>query len=159
VKLWRIASAGPHWTPDDLSGAGAASSPGRWNNAGEFVLYTAHSLALAILETAAHVDDSMLPLNRYVVEINVPDAIWREREVRSVQQLPVSWDAIPHGMASIQAGSSWYQRMKSLLLEVPSVIVPEESVLLIHARHPQIAKLSARALRRFDYNGLFRAQI
>jgi len=62
VILWRIATETRSYRADDLSGAGAAISPGRWNDTGEPVLYTAPSIALAVLETAAHLDDAGLPL-------------------------------------------------------------------------------------------------
>ena len=73
--LWRIAAETRKYGADDLSGAGAAKSPGRWNDDGQPALYTAPTIAIAVLETAAHVDDSGLPLNRYLVQIDVPDAV------------------------------------------------------------------------------------
>ena len=52
MKLWRIAAETRQYAADDLSGAGAARHPGRWNDVGEPVLYTAPSISLAVLETA-----------------------------------------------------------------------------------------------------------
>ena len=45
----------------------------------------------------------------------------------------------------------------SLLLVVPSVIVPEEPVVIINTSHPDVAGLKARIVRRSEYNRLFRA--
>ncbi len=156
MKLRRIGSTGPTWLPEDLTGAGAALSPGRWNRVGEHLLYAAPTLAMAVLETAAHVDGSGLPLNRYVIEIEIPDDVWTARLSLTAGALPVGWDAIPHGLASIQTGSAWYAAGAHALLELPSAIAPEESVVLINARHPDAQRLSARATRRFHYNLLFR---
>lgn len=156
MKLVRIGSTGPTWAPDDLSGAGAAASPGRWNQIGERVIYAAPTLAMAVLETAAHVDDSGLPLNRYVIEIDVPAPVWAARQRIHAGGLPVGWDAIPHGIVSITAGSAWYAAGKTAILELPSVIVPEETIVLINAQHADAKDLRARATRRFDYNLLFR---
>lgn len=158
MRLARIASSGPGWTPADLSGAGAAASPGRWNRPGERVVYAAPTLAMAVLETAAHIDDGGLPLNKYVVAIDVPDAMWAARTVLAADALPGGWDAIPHGLASIAAGSAWYASGETALLELPSVIVPEETVVLINAEHPDAAALRATVTRRLQYNLLFRGR-
>ena len=80
MKLWRIAAETRTYPATDLSGGGAAKSPGRWNEAGQHVLYTAPTIAIAVLETAAHIDDGGLPLNRYLIEIEVPEAVWKARK-------------------------------------------------------------------------------
>lgn len=157
MKLARIGSTGPGWNPDDLSGAGAAASPGRWNRQGEAVVYAAPALAMAVLESVAHIDDGGLPLNKYVIDIEVPDDLWGAREILTIDNLDGGWDAIPHGIVSVDAGSSWYQAGATALLELPSVIVPEETIVLINGQHPDVARISARATRRYHYNLLFRS--
>jgi RES domain-containing protein len=156
VILWRIATETRQHRADDLSGAGAANHPGRLNDEHEAVVYAAPTIAMAVLETAAQIDDAGLPLNRYLVRIEVPDSVWMAREVLDVSQLPVTWAAIPAGRASVQAGSDWLRGGTAAILEVPSVIVPEESATLINPRHPDAKKLSARSIRVFEYNRLFR---
>jgi RES domain-containing protein len=68
-------------------------------------------------------------LDRYLVAIEIPPAVWRARLVLSVAELPVQWDAIPAGMASASVGSRWIADQTSAILLVPSVIVPEEFTL------------------------------
>jgi RES domain-containing protein len=154
VRLARIGSTGPSWRPEDMSGTGASLQPGRWNRLGERVVYAAPSLALAVLETAAHIDDTGLPQTKYVVEIDVPDPVWDAR--LTVAAPPVGWDAIPHGVVSLDVGSAWHAAGRHAVLEVPSVIVPEEFVVLINATHPDSALIAAKAVRKFQYNALFR---
>ena len=154
--LWRIAAETRRYAADDLSGAGAAKSPGRWNDDGQSVLYAAPTIAIAVLETAAHVDDAGLPLNRYLVKIEVPAALWATRAVMEVSKLPIGWDAIPAGRVSVQAVADWLRAESSLILLVPSVIVPEEQAALINPLHPDAKKLSATIVRKFEYNRLFR---
>jgi RES domain-containing protein len=108
------------------------------------------------LETAAHVDDSGLPLNKYLVEIQVPDSVWALREELVLKALPPTWGSIPAGAASVEIGSRWLSSLRSPLLIVPSVIVPEESASLINPRHPEATGITAKAVRRFEYNRLFR---
>jgi RES domain-containing protein len=154
--LWRIAAETRRYAADDLSGAGAAKSPGRWNDDGQSVLYAAPTIAIAVLETAAHVDDAGLPLNRYLVKIEVPAALWAAKAVMEVSKLPIGWDAIPAGRVSVQAGADWLRAEGSLILLVPSVIVPEEQAALINPLHPDAKRLSATIVRKFEYNRLFR---
>lgn len=155
--LWRIAADTRSHAANDLSGAGAAKSPGRWNDVGQRVLYTAPTIAIAVLETAAHIDDGGLPLNRFLVEITVPDKTWSGRETLDIGKLDMTWSAIPAGSGSVKPGSDWIKGGTAALLVVPSVIVPEESAVIINTGHPDAAGLKARIVRQFEYNRLFRA--
>jgi RES domain-containing protein len=155
--LWRIAAETRQYGADDLSGGGAAKSPGRWNEAGQAVLYTAPSIAMAVLETAAHVDDGGLPLNRYLVRLEIPPRTWRQRQQLAVAALPPAWNAIPVGAASVQVGSAWLKSGASAILLVPSVIVPEEQAALVNPGHPDAGKIKASVVRPFEYGKLFRS--
>lgn len=155
--LWRIAAETRRYSADDLSGAGAARSPGRWNEEGQSALYTAPTIAMAVLETAAHIDDCGLPLNRYLVRIEIPELVWAARQVMDIARLPASWAAIPAGRVSVKAGADWLRGMSSAILVVPSVIVPEEPVTLINPLHPDAEGMTATIVRLFDYDRLFRA--
>lgn len=154
--VWRIAADTRKYGADDLSGAGAAASPGRWNDYGQLALYTAPTIAIAVLETAAHVDDAGLPLNKYLVRLDVPDAVWAAREVLDVATLPVTWSAVPAGRASVKIGADWLRSGAAPILVVPSVIVPEEAATLINPAHPLAAGIRATIVRLFEYNRLFR---
>lgn len=155
--LWRIAAQTRDHPADDLSGGGAAKAPGRWNEAGQPVLYTAPTIAIAALETAAHIDTGGLPLNRFLLRIDVPEKVWNAREVLDVAGLPPTWAAIPAGKTSVAIGGEWLRSLRSLVLVVPSVIVPEESATLINLAHRDAGKLVATVVRGFEYDVLFRA--
>ena len=154
--LWRIAAETRKYSADDLSGGGAAAHPGRWNDDGQAVIYAALSIALAVLETAAHIDSGGLPLNRFLVRIDVPGDVWNARHELDVATLPQSWAAIPAGKTSVAAGSAWITSLRSAILLVPSVIVPEEQAALINPAHPDAKKLRAKVARQFEYDKLFR---
>jgi RES domain-containing protein len=156
VILWRIAADTRSYGANDLRGAGAAKSPGRWNDTGQQVLYTAPTIAIAVLETAAHIDDGGLPLNRFLVEITVPDKTWSARETLEIGNLDITWSAIPAGSGSVKPGSDWIRGGTAALLVVPSVIVPEEPAVIINTEHRDAAGLKARIVRQFEYNRLFR---
>ena len=156
MRLWRIAAETRQYRADDLSGAGAANNPGRWNADGEPMVYAALSIALAVLETAAHVDDAGLPLNRYLVELDVPDEVWNARQILLPHQLPNTWDAVPAGHGSVSVGSQWLRSQASAVLQVPSVIVPEELVVLVNPKHADVGRIQTSVIRRFEYDLLFR---
>jgi RES domain-containing protein len=71
--------------------------------------------------------------------------------------MPPTWAAIPAGRASAKFGSDWITSLRSAVLMVPSVIVPEESVSLINPAHPDASKIAAKVVRLFEYNRLFRS--
>lgn len=150
-SYWRIATDTPAYEADDLSGAGAKATGGRWNEAGTAMVYTASSRALACLETVVHLNAAGLPLNRYLVEIDVPDDLIASAEVVDPRKL-VGWDANPAGRASIAFGTNWVRSNRSALLLVPSVIVPEESNLLINPGHPDATRVIARKVRKWLYD-------
>jgi len=154
---WTLAVQTRAYRAGDLSGGGAAKNPGRWNEPGQAVVYCARTIAIAVLETAAHINDAGLPLNKYLVRIEIPDATWDARQELNVGALPATWAAIPAGGTSAGLGSEWIKSLRTAILLVPSVIVPEECAALINPAHADAAKLKATVVRRFEYNKLFRA--
>ncbi|MFC7555345.1 RES family NAD+ phosphorylase [Pseudoroseomonas wenyumeiae] len=132
--------------------AGAKLTGGRWNEKDVPAIYTSESRALACLETMAHLNSGGLPLNRYLVEVTIPDDIWDAREEHDAAALPVGWDARPTGRTSIRFGTDWLRSRRSVLLLVPSVIVPEERNILINPLHPAGGGITARKLRLWSYD-------
>jgi RES domain-containing protein len=151
VRFWRIASDTRDYEADDMSGAGARKTGGRWNEVGLPMVYAASSRALACLETIVHLNAGGLPLNRYLVEIAIPDAVWAAAEIAVLEAI-VGWDAEPAGRASIAFGTQWAKSQRSALLVVPSVIVPEENNLLINPAHAGAEQVIARKLRKWLYD-------
>ena len=151
-SLWRIATDTPDYGSDDLSGKGAEVSGGRWNRKGTPLIYASTSIALACLETLVHLDGGRsLPLNRYLVQFDVPEAAWNAR-TRFNAAANVGWDAEPAGLVSLDWGTQWAQSNAALGAEVPSIVVPEESNLLLNPRHPDSGQLVARKIRRWTYD-------
>lgn len=153
VHLWRIAVDTPDYTADDLSGVGAKRGGGRWNRPGNAVVYTASNIALACLETVVHLNGASLPLNRYLVRVDVPDAVWAKAQRITATDAPVGWDAVPAGKVSLDMGDDWLTgERRPALLCVPSVIVPEEWNVLLNPVHPDVRGIRATKLRRWIYD-------
>ena len=150
--VWRIATDTPAYQADDLSGAGAKATGGRWNEAGISIVYASETRALACLETVVHLNAGGLPLNRYLVEVTIPDDVWGDAQAETPGSLPVGWDAEPPGQVSIQFGTAWARSGRSALLVVPSVIVQEEFNVLINPAHADSARIAAVKRRRWLYD-------
>jgi RES domain-containing protein len=149
--VWRIATDTSDYGADDLSGKGAQKTGGRWNRKGTPLLYTG-SIALACLETVVHLAGGMpLPLNRYLVQIAIPPNAWRRRKMFD-RATHIGWDAEPPGLVSMDWGTQWSRSGMSLLAEVPSVVVPEESNILINPAHASAAGLEVRKIRQWSYD-------
>lgn len=153
--VWRIAADTPDYAADDATGEGARCNGGRWNRAGTAAVYSSGSIALACLETIMHLNMAMLPLNRYLVRIDIPTDVWRQRTIFDAAT-QVGWDALPAGRVSLDYGDRWLQATDSALLEVPSVIVPEENNIIINPRHPDARVFKYTKLRKWHYDARLR---
>ena len=155
-RIWRIATRGPSWRADDLSGTGAARDPGRWNSLGVPVVYASTTIALACLETLVHLSgDQSLPLERWLVAIDILAEHWQQRSSLNPEDLK-DWDATPPQKTAANWGDRWIGGQQSLLAAVPSVIVPEERNVLINPAHPGRRDVQATVVRRWTYDSRLR---
>jgi RES domain-containing protein len=152
VSLWRITKHTLLFDADDLSGGGAKLRGGRWNSQGRAALYASGSIALATLETLAHMNSSIRVRDLFLVELTVPASLWRARIVVTAGQLAPTWCATPPGSTTRRVGDDWLDGGQSALLLVPSVIVPEEYNVVINPAHRHAARIGARVARQFVYD-------
>jgi len=147
---WRIGTDTADYIAEDLTGAGARITGGRWNRKGMAVLYSAESIALAAIETLVHLPSGGLPLNRHLVRIEIPDAAWTARQDISGSP-PVGWDALPAGKVCLDFGDTWLHKVRSAILVVPSIAVPEERNILVNPLHPDAKGITATKVRMWTY--------
>jgi RES domain-containing protein len=136
---WRVVrakyAAPPH---DPFDGEGARLQGGRWNSPGVAVTYTSGALSLAVLETLVHADDPELLRDRVAIRFEFVDAL-----VTTVgaADLPKDWTN-PDAPPSLKAiGDAWVASGRSLLLRVPSAVIPVEFNYLCNPAHPDFKKL------------------
>ncbi len=91
-------------------------------------------------------------MNRFVVCVEVPDALWAARTVRTAASLPGGWTARPEGKVSLDIGDAWLAVGAAALMQVPSVIVVEESNVLFNPKHADAAKLRSWKLRPWYFD-------
>lgn len=157
VHLWRIAALTPAYSAEDLSGAGAKATGGRWNAKGVAVVYGSENRSLACLETLVHMVSGGLPLNRILLRIDVPNDVWRAAtHFDPDHPRNVGWDVEPAGKVSVDAGTDWVKNGTSALFVVASVVVPEEMNVLINPAHSDFAKISATKVRKWTYDARFK---
>lgn len=156
TPIWRIGTDTPDYAADDLSGTGAKITGGRWNRKGTPMLYCASNISLACLETIVHLGAGSLPLNRYLIQIDVPKVLFSSATYLDKNTAPVGWDAEPTGKVSLDFGTDWCSSRTSALLCVPSTIVPEELNVLINPLHPDANKISFLKIRKWIYDARVR---
>jgi len=157
VHLWRIATETMDYRATDATGAGARFGGGRWNHQGIAVVYSAPSIALAALETIVHLRSATLPLNRYLISVEVPDEVWARRMVVDKDTAPRGWDAEPVGLSSLEFGDRWVKSEASALLVVPSVVIPLEHNVLINPAHSDASGLVFSNTGKFVFDERIRA--
>ncbi|PZX10092.1 RES domain-containing protein [Breznakibacter xylanolyticus] len=134
-----------------LKGIGSALTKGyRWNSLHTYLVYTAESRSLAMLEVSVHLDLSEdLPNDRYFVEIDIPDELIM-LELR-IEDLPKHWDSKPPILATQFIGDDFVNGKNSVVLKVPSSIVPQEYNYLINPNHPDAAKINVISITPFKF--------
>lgn len=131
------------------AGNGAAAVGGRWTSVGMAVIHLADSLALAQLEKRVHTP-LRPPRGMVAVEVTLPAAVLA---AAGTIEPPEGWDADnvdwSVGRAPSQGiGDDWLTRGTSLLLRVPSVVVPVGWNYLLNPAHADARRV---ATRRVDY--------
>jgi RES domain-containing protein len=146
MRVWRIARN----VYPPLDGEGARRNGARWNSAGRPVVYTAGSLALAIVELLVHTDPDIIPRDLFAYEIEIPDSCSTRRI--SAANLPGGWDAHNDLQSCQTVGDTWLASGTECVLAVPSAIVPEEENFLINPRHPAAAAIQVISSRPFSFD-------
>ena len=115
-------------------GHGAEVNGGRWNGRGNPALYTACSRALAALEVAVHVPYGIMPIDYYMIEIEVPDesGIFKI----DIADLPEKLDRQPIARPTQFIGDDFLKANSYLTLQVPSVTVKRDFNYITNPKHP-----------------------
>jgi RES domain-containing protein len=136
--LWRVSNY------VTLNGTGGLYVSGRWHTKGHPVVYCTLNPATALLETLVHmeIDSEDRPERFQVLRIEGPDSLSIEKV--QVSSLPLHW---AEDMSITQAvGDRWLTDGRSLLLQVPSVLVPETWNVLVNPQHSEAHSLKVVAV-------------
>lgn len=132
MELFRIAS---QKFASELKASGAQN---RWNLFGQKVIYTAASRSLATLELFVSRGGLRREDDFKMMIINVPDDDRLFRQI-FIKELPVNWrETVAY--SRLQAiGSNWYKNKETLVLKIPSSVIPQEYNYVINTEHPLFA--------------------
>ncbi|MEX0717766.1 MAG: RES domain-containing protein [Planctomycetaceae bacterium] len=112
--------------------------------------YASSSLALAALELFVNLTTDEFPADLVAVELLIPDDI--TMDAVSADELPTNWRDYPAPLALQELGTEWLRSARSLLLVVPSVLVPREMNLLINPGHPEFERCTVGTVDPFEYD-------
>lgn len=121
----------------------------RWNLDEQFTIYTASSRSLASLELIVNLN-VISPAMRYkVMVISIADEESLFTQILQAK-LPASWRSMTAYAQLQRIGSNWYQSRSSLILKVPSAVIPQEYNYIINTYHPDFAE-KVTLVRTEDY--------
>jgi RES domain-containing protein len=130
-------------------GLGASLYGGRWNHKGTPVIYGAASRALCALEVLANADE--LAADYAITPIEVPDDLEVTR--RSVESLPLNWDATEPTDGTRDIGTDWANGLATVVLAVPSAVIAREHNYLLNPRHPDFSRIRFFSQEPFHFDG------
>lgn len=126
--LWRIS------THSTLDGRGGLFASARWHTQGRPTVYLAESPAGALLEALVHLELSpnAYPAHYGLLKAEAPDGI----SVRTLEVAGLSSNWFMDLVETRTIGDEWLTVRETLLLRVPSAIVPETFNVLLNPEHP-----------------------
>ena len=129
--LWRISRH------RDLRGIGGLKAAGRWHYAGRPIVYLAETPASALLEVCVHTSANDVPPEFTLLKVEGPDL-----DVPSigVDTLPKGWRTDLEITRDL--GTSWQEKNQTVVLRVPSAIVPQTMNCLFNPAHGRAGEFS-----------------
>jgi RES domain-containing protein len=113
------------------------------------VVYLAESLPLAALETLVHLERPR-GLEAYVYfEVAFTDQLVL---ALAEEHLPPDWQDSPEPASTVAIGEAWLRSQASLLLRVPSVVVPRSYNYLLNPAHPDQEQVLIRGPYSFKFD-------
>lgn len=134
--LWRITTR--RFAASAFSGEGARLFGGRWNRAGQSMVYAAESRSLALLEML--VQDAPLRAHSVLIPAHLPITVSVEHIEATA--LPENWRSLDTRDQLQAIGAEWLHQARSCVLAVPSVVMPAEQNYLINPLHPDFHQIT-----------------
>ena len=128
MRLWRISNY------VDLKGIGGLKSKGRWHNRGAPIVYLSESPSLAMLEVLVHFDLDIadIPNNYQLLEVEYS----QRKGISRLKDSALDKDWMDDLDVTRAIGDEWLLGSSSLLLRVPSAVMPHSYNYLFNPKHP-----------------------
>lgn len=138
MRIFRLTKA--KYRDTAFTGYGALRSAGRWHPAGIPIVYASDTPASALLEVIVYTEASSLLTHAYALFtidfepeqhlLVLESAVW-----------PEDWRRLAWPRSTQQIGARWFEDQDSVILQVPSAIVPQQHNYLINPQHPHFQAL------------------
>ncbi len=144
MRLWRISAYA------DLTGDGGLLASGRWHSRGRRIVYLTDHPASALLEVLVNleVDPEDFPGSYQLMAVDLPDSVLFE-SIKS-DQLAADWRDRLH--ISRDLGNAWLEENRTMLLSVPSAIVPFTANWLLNPAHADAASARIAEIVRAPFD-------
>lgn len=117
----------------------SSGEPNRWNFRDQKVIYTGSSRSLSTLELIVHKNAVKPKIEYSVMIISIADKDSLYKHINS-KDLPSNWRKLEAYFELQKRGSNWYENQESLILKVPSAVIPLEYNYIINTEHPDFEK-------------------
>jgi len=117
----------------------APGIPGRWNSDGNKVIYTAGSIALAVMENLIYRKGQGFSNHYATMLIDLPDHL--AKTAYTSDTLPTGWNSPDKYSVSQPIGDNWYKEGLTPVLKIPSAVVPQEYNYVINSTHADFAQI------------------
>jgi RES domain-containing protein len=105
----------------------------------------AESVSLAVLENLVHMNREDFPVGYVVIGAVIPNSL----DVLSLDQFrTVEGDLGPQAL-----GDRWIESRRSVVLRIPSAVVPSEFNYLLNPRHPDFPNIVVEIAVPFTFDG------
>jgi RES domain-containing protein len=133
-----------------LDGGGGLEASARWHTQGRPIVYLAESVAGALLEVLVNLEISpvRLPKSYLLLKVEAPhDLAFREL---SADDLGKKWTADETETRTL--GDEWLASQSTVMLRVPSAVVPETFSVLLNSAHQDAHRLRIVSHREYPWD-------
>ncbi|NIS83430.1 MAG: RES domain-containing protein [Anaerolineales bacterium] len=147
LQSWRIVKR--QYSDDAFNGEGARVYGGRWNSPGAPMVYTAENASLAVLEILVHLELTSILSNYILFRVEFGEGAVEFIEAAT---LPEDWQSYPGPNSLRSIGDRWLEERRSVVLSVPSVILPIERLFLLNPLHPDFDEIRIGEPQPFQFD-------
>ena len=114
------------------------------------MVYVSDSLALAALEIIVHAVSYQALRNYVSIKVIFPKPL--VVDVNDITRLPKDWQADPPSIKLKETAKIWYFDQISVVLKVPSSIIPTECNYVLNPGHPDFKKVAVKQAMPFKFD-------
>ena len=132
-----------------FSGEGSVRYDGRWHRCGIRIVYASDAPASTLLEVIPHTEAHSRLQHDYVLFEGRLDPDEHLLTVGS-DMLPDDWRPVPWATSTQEIGTFWHEEQASVVLDVPSAVVPRQRNVLVNVAHPRFNELQIQEPEPFE---------